>query len=253
MSLCVVTATTNRVRAKPCLDSWGEVQLIVIENGGAAPYLGTVPAFRRGVDQALEAGYTIIACLHDDLVLHDPHWVEKVETHVAHHPACGLLGFGGGIGLGADDLYCIPYNPIQLARIGFRSNLVDAEAHGIRSLRPERVACLDGFSQVGTRAFWEGQTSERAAPWLTPPWTVLDTLGVVHHAYDGMLGVLAARSGWEVWYLPIRATHLGGQTAVGDPGYSHWAETAHGGDRALWEQAHRQFYALGRGLLPIRL
>lgn len=279
--LIVVTATTNLLRALPCVRSWFALAqhpfaLVLIGNGpGAIPdsaslntwplmlwtspeYLGTVPAFRKGTEIALDLAAKIegeigaIACLHDDLEIHEPNWDQKVLRHFAHHPACGLLGFGGAIGLGADTIYSAPYDPMQLARIGFRSNLVDAETHGIRSLLPERVACLDGFSQVGRREFWEG-TIRGKVQHYEQPWTLLNEYAVVHHAYDGMLGIAAWKQLWETWYLPVRATHYGGQTAVGDQGYARWAQSQHGGDHVLWEQAHRAFYEYGRGILPIRL
>lgn len=286
--LVIVTASTNLDRAKPCVESWGSTPVICVANGatvpqdGASPddatliiskeYLGTVAAFKVGVDFALaNTDADVVACLHDDLILYDPDWAEKVLRKFDQRPQIGLLGFGGAIGVGDAEIYQRPYQPVQLARIGFRSNLVDAEVHGIRSLLAERVACLDGFSQVGRRAFWEGHVASSnwtrdAAGQLTHhkeprlaggeprPWDLLHTLGVVHHAYDGMLGCIAARYGWETWYLPIRAKHLGGCTAVGDPGYQGWAkqQTPHG-DQGFWEAAHRIWYDNFKDQLPLRV
>jgi len=260
--LVVVTATTNPERAEHCVRSWGAVQKIVIENGlgKTTPYLGTVPAFRKGVDYALaQTDAEIIACLHDDVELLDPDWMEKVLMHFERTPACGLLGFGGAIGLGSERIYKDPYDPMQLARIGFRSNMIDAESHGIRSLLAERVACLDGFSQVGRRSFWEGWGYNRfqrtgEADETYRPWTVLEELGLVHHIYDGALGAIASRYGWETWYLPIRCRHLGGQTAVGDRGYQAWAETqVANGDQGFWQEGHRIVYDAFRDILPLRV
>jgi hypothetical protein len=274
--LAIVTATTDRARAAECIASWtehahGEVTVHVVDNGpmrrhddthdgdAEGEYLGTVPAFRRGVDEvlALYPEVEVIACLHDDLEIFQWGWDEKVLRHFDRQPACGLAGFGGAIGLGSDDLYSAPYDPMHLARIGFRSNLRDAEVHGARSLLTERVACLDGFSQIGRRAFWEGQalnpnlTNARQRP---RPWTVLEDLGVIHHAYDAMLGALAARYGWEVWYLPVACTHYGGRTAVGDAGYGDWARTKNpNGDQGFWEQAHQICYDNFGDVLPLRV
>jgi len=79
-------------------------------------------------------------------------------------------------------------------------------------------------------------------------------LGVVHHGYDGMLGCIAKRYGWEVWYLPIRCNHLGGQTAVGDQSYQAWAKTQHiAGDQGFWMEAHKIWYANFKDVLPIRI
>lgn len=285
-SLAIVTATTNFERARPCIESWVKyaadpdpLPLFVIMNGCAPPpahrieihgmpvawlatehYLGSVPAFRRGVDAALHGSYQVIACLHDDFEIQEQGWDTKVLKYFDRHPAIGLAGFGGAVGLGSTDLYHAPYDPMQLARVGFRSDLDDAENHGIRSLLAERVACLDGFSQIGRRGFWEGHrrlSTHSEHPPKPPgrqgrPWTVLEDLGVIHHFYDGALGCLARRYNWETWYLPLRSHHYGGRTAVGDPGYAQWAETK-GGDRRFWEDAHRICYAEFKDVLPLRV
>lgn len=274
MKLVIVSASSNPERAMHCLASWNSTPKIVVLNGypkdrGDAPdlanttwlwhpeFMGSVPAFRMGVDYALSStDADIIANFHDDLELLDPDWPTKVIRHFERHPACGLAGFGGAIGLGDDDIYQKPYAPIQLARKGFRSNLVDAEVHGMRSLLTERVACLDGFSQIGRREFWGGE-GYRGIPqpyqqyW---PWHRLEESGFIHHGYDSALGAIAAQCKWETWYLPIRCRHYGGQTAVGDQGYQKWAESKiQGGDQGFWQQAHAALYELGRGILPLRV
>jgi hypothetical protein len=273
--LVVVTASTNPNRALRCLQSWGPVPIVLVLNGPTAmtmtgwehhlgplavvkekEYLGTVEAFKIGTDLALQNPETeIIACLHDDWLCQDAHWAERTLKCFDQHPDVGLLGYGGAIGLGSEDLYKVPYDPMQLARIGFRSNLVDAEVHGVRSLLAEEVACLDGFSQVGTRDFWLGygqftgseQTSGR-------PWDILAKLGIKHHFYDGALGCIAKRHHMKVYYLPVYGRHYGGQTAVGDTGYQEWAnKQTEGGDHGFWEQAHRKSWEAFKDVLPIRI
>ena len=290
MKLAIVTASTDLNRAKPCVETWrrnslAPVQLIVVANGTnremsyypaedqilvADTYLGSVSAFRMGVNWALaNTDADIIACLHDDVEIHEVGWDRIVLRHFQRHPACGLAGFGGALGLGADDIYKVPYDPMQLARVHFRSNLVDAESHGMRSLVPERVACLDGFSQIGRREFWLGYNGK--APHLSElrhmealvdernpmigPWTYLEHLGVKHHLYDSLLGAIAKRNCWETWFLPMRCRHLGGATAVGDPGYQAWAkaQTNGVGDQQFWEEAHRIGYDAFRDVLPLRV
>lgn len=278
MKLVCVTATTDYDRAFSCLASWGDVPRIIVQNGPTVQqkrdlsditwlqhteYLGTVPAFKAGVDYALaHTDADVIACIHDDLIIQDPLWADKVLRRFEQQPAIGLLGFGGAIGLGDSDIYQKPYAPQQLARIGFRSNLQDAEVHGIRSLLAERVACLDGFSQIGRREFWRGMKAQYPGNIITgvdamqggEPWGVLQRLGLVHHIYDGALGLLAARYGWETWYLPIRCQHLGGQTAVGDEGYQAWAQQQiTGGDHGFWQQGHKQVYEAFKDVLPLRV
>ena len=251
MKLGIVTATSNAERAAACFQSWAEhasgpLLLHVVTDGLHGEYTGPVRAFAIGVEALLayDPAVDVIACLHDDLRIDEDGWDAKVVRAFERHPEVGLLGFGGAIGLGAADIYRTPYDPMQLARVGFRSNLVDAEAHGSRSLLPEKVACLDGFSQIGRRAFYE----------QVHPWRTLVDAGFIHHFYDGALGCLAKRAGWEVFYLPIRCQHFGGQTAVGDQAYHAWAaRQINGGDRGFWEKSHRLGYDLFQDVLPLRV
>lgn len=286
--LAIVTASTDLERARPCIESWIQhradpdpLPLFVILNGCPPPkprqveilgqpvawlatpqYLGSVPAFRKGVEAALHGSYRVIACLHDDFEIAEDGWDRKVLKYFDRNPSLGLAGFGGAIGLGALDMYEKAYDPMSLARIGFRSDLDDAESHGLRSVLAERVACLDGFSQIGRRDFWAGQwTREKVAAHprgatrpAQPPWQQLEDLGFLHHFYDGALGCLAARNGWETWYIPVRGHHYGGRTAVGDPGYQEWAKTVDPkGDQGFWSAAHLIGYEEFRDVLPLRV
>lgn len=281
MPFAIVTATTNLERARPCLASWiarahseDQIPIFVIHNGPEpAPemigfagqpvawihrdsYLGSVPAFRIGVEVALSAGAEIIACLHDDFEILEHGWDQKVIRAFARNPNMGLAGFGGAISLGHEDMYRKPYDPMSLARGGFRSNLVDAEVHGVRSLLSEQVACLDGFSQIGRNDFFAGHVNgDDDREYLRlPVWQALEDLGIVHHLYDSLLGAYAARLGWETWYLPLRAQHHGGRTAVGDSGYGDWAKTQVAeGDHGFWKAAHAIGYEAFKDVLPLRV
>lgn len=286
MKLCIVTASTNLERAAPCVETWrsnslAPLQIVMVVNGqdvlrhgvpgydiiSVGEYLGSVPAFRKGVAWALEhSDADVICCFHDDLEIHQSGWDRVVLSHFQRHPECGLAGFGGALGLGDADIYQKPYKPEQLARVNFRSNLVDAEVHGIRSLVPEQVSALDGFSLIGRRDFYNGITPhhsplDRSVGQWPQPWTLMEEKGLIHHAYDGVCSMLAAQYDWEVWYLPVRCRHHGGQTAVGDPGYQDWAKAQNGvGDQQFWIRAHEIFYEMGKlkrphgnSTLPLRV
>lgn len=296
MKLAVVTATIDIRRAATCLMSWidqaaSPFGLYIVEQGVAHPFawsvlqlrrdgahttavgvseiLGVVPAFARGVAQALDDGAEVIACLHDDLEIRDHQWDTRVRRLFQAFPTCGLQGFGGGQGLGDSEMYRTPYHPMQLARQRFLSNMVHAEAHGERTLEAQRLACLDGFSQIGRREFWlglkPGEEEEVKLERLAARRQIeerslmgrLERLGVVHHAYDAALGAYAARLGWEVWLNPIACHHHGGLTAVADPRYHQWADQQKGtfegtGDQKFWTEAHRIIYDEFRDVLPIR-
>ena len=88
--------------------------------------------------------------------------------------------------------------------------------------------------------------------------------GVIHHFYDGILGALAKRLDWQVWFIPVTCHHFGGRTAVGDPRYHEWAnhyaqqtdrlgiEEEGIGDQVFWLRSHRIGYNEFRDVLPIR-
>lgn len=286
MKLAVVTATVDSLRAAPCLESWGDVPLVIVEQGRGPSWkgregiyrlvsteiLGVVPAFARGVQVALRGGADIVACLHDDLEIHDPGWAHVVQAMFQLNSTIGLVGFGGATGLADHDIYRKPYDPMQLARKNFMSNMRDAEAHGVRVTEARQVACLDGFSQIGRRGYWEGCTppdakgfEESEYPDGTNLFQVMQDWGIVHHAYDAALGCFANRLRWQTWMLPIPCHHHGGLTAVADPRYHEWA--AHysyedlerpekgvaEGDAGFWEKSHRVVYETFRDVLPIRV
>lgn len=206
---------------------------------------GVVPAFAHGVRWARDqfADDVVVACLHDDVAIFERAWAETVVDFFQSREKCGLAGFGGGVGLGAQDIYQVAYNPMQLARQDFVSNMREAEGHGRRAGWPVRVACLDGFSQIGRLGF------------MVESWERLRGLGIIHHAYDAALGCIARELGLEAWMIPVHCHHHGGLTAVGNPNYEKWArlQTESGrGDQQFWEDAHRIVYEAFRGVLPFR-
>lgn len=260
--LVIVTATLDQARAQACIDSWYqrafyEPTLIIVEQ-----QMGVVPTFATGIETALKGTRAkVIACFHDDLLIEQDDWDLKVLTAFELRRGLGLVGFGGGTGLGHEDIYKKGYSPYDLAREGFISNMRDAENHGRRVRAARQVACLDGFSQIGRREFWEGRyqrtTNFAEANLGAAGGNVMRAMadwGLVHHAYDSALGAWAKRLGWEVWMLPVACHHFGGRTAVGDPRYAEWADQlVPGGDRTLWELAHKEVYERFRDVLPIRV
>jgi len=275
-ALVVATATGNLADALPRIAGWQakasfDWPLVIVENGGRTAlrpeatcftierrneWLGSVPAMNVAM-QAARGLYgqraEVVVALHDDVEIDQEGWDAEVLNHFALHPQCGLAGFSGALGLGSDDIYSAPYSPMQLARRDFRSNLREAESHGIRSITPHRVICHDGFSLIGRASWWLwGKKGSGRAQ--STPWDVLVAAKYVHHAYDGALGLLAHQAGWESWYIPVACHHLGGRTAVANTAYIEWAMTQEpGGDAGFWNLSHLKLYDLGRGILPLRV
>jgi hypothetical protein len=262
MRLGIVTATANKTRAQPCLASWADhafqdVPVHVVEN----TYLGAVPAFRLGVEQFLRSyrDIDVLCCFHDDLVILEQGWDQRVLDAFSDFPQVGLAGFGGWRSLGTDDLYQKDYDPLQLLPTDYISNLTDAERWGHRSHIVERVVVASRFSQIGRTAFWSGfyepewRTKQSRRKLYPRPWESIAKAGILDHFYASALGCLAHRGGWQVLSLPVRCRHLGGQTS-GDVSYQQWAADEYdGGDRAIWEQAHRIGYENYKDQLPLRL
>jgi GT2 family glycosyltransferase len=191
-----------------------------------------------------------LAFMHDDVeflgVCDDQWWEEqgwKVVDFFESHPKCGMIGFGGALGLGTDELYKRPYKLQQLARIDFISNMTDAEAHGRRVLVPTQVAVLDGFCQIIRHTAYEEVGGWKA---------VLD-MGISFHCYDLAMACLLAEKGWEVWMLPISCTHHGGRTST-SAAYDSWLRSKGiNGDLEIHQEAHKVIYTRFRNSLPLHI
>lgn len=275
-SMIVVTATVDLARAEACVRSWGAragtpLPLVVVRSrmpgtpdldadaavrlrlehsgyyAGGGPWWtslaagGSVPALAWGVDYAFANGAEAVVCLHDDVEITEAGWAQRVREHLA--AGVRFAGFGGSTGIGAGDLYRTPYEPSQLGRLDFYSNLREAEVHGGRVQAARPCVYFDGFCQIGT------------ADWFRAAWQWLAQSGVKHHAYDGILAALAARAGVQPGTLiPVACHHYSGQTAIACQDYRQWAEreTA-AGDFGLWRAAHDLWYEQFRDVMPLRL
>jgi hypothetical protein len=202
--------------------------------------LGPIPAFALGIKEAIRRGADVVALLHDDLRIDQDGWDQQVVQFFEDHKSVGLVGFGGAKGLGEDGIYEHPYSPYDLVRKDFISAMQDAEAHGRRVERAERVACLDGFSQI------------MRADLASYAWYRFEILGLNHHAYDSAIGAFAARLGWSAYLLPIRCHHHGGLSTV-NPKYEEMLSGQESSGQKEWEKSHWKLYHELRDQLPIRV
>ncbi len=236
--LAIVTASLDLGRSQACRDSWADRAVYDYTTYGIAGTYGVVPAFAQGVALAFAEGAEAVVCLHDDVRIEEDDWDLQVLEALAR--GVKFAGFGGGTQLGSADLYHTPYDPMQLARGGFVSNLRDAEAHGRRSRSPEQCVVFDGFCQIGTK------------DWFGVAWQTLAKSGYIHHWYDGALACLAARAHVQPGLMiPVACHHYGGQTAVGSAAYQAWARTQHPeGDQGFWLASHAKGYEQFGDVLP---
>ena len=189
---------------------------------------------------------SIYAFIHDDVIVHDiggVDWQFDVESFMNAHPKCGMVGFGGALGLGTDDIYKRPYDLMQLARIDYISNMDDAEAHGRRVTVPTKVVVLDGFCQIITAEAYKAVGG----------WEAVLDLGIEFHCYDTAMACLMAEHGYEIWMLPVPCHHAGGRTST-TPEYDAWLRSRGiNGDLEIHQKAHHIIYNRFRNVLPLRV
>jgi hypothetical protein len=239
MSSLKLVAVTCHLDAKKTEDYWGTWSQDV-DTVAVTGVFGPVPAFYQGCLEAYKHYKPdIIACLHDDVAIHDRQWASRVRLAFAEDPNLLLCGFGGALGLGESWIYQRPFEPMSLVRKDFISNMDLAEAHGRRVTEVTDIACLDGFSLIGRAEF------------MIAGYHLFKGLGVLHHGFDSAFGALAKRWGGKTKLIPIRVHHAGGLTAVGMRQYQDWAQANHGGDSSIHYNAHKLIWQEFKDVLPI--
>lgn len=176
---------------------------------------------------------TIYGFVHDDVEMKEAHWDDKVRSCFKANtgPPVGVVGFGGATGHGHRDMYKMPYNPFSLTRIGYGSNVDDAEVHGERFTGTRPVAVLDGFALFCSSAFLRAINGFRY---------LLDH-GVDFIGYDYTLCALAHRFGFRVMMTGVRCHHYGGGTSVG----------INVDRQKEWDDFHRWFYYEFKDIYPL--
>ncbi len=188
-----------------------------------------LPAYQDGFERAKQ--FDILAFLHDDLIIHDKNWMERVLSEF-EDPKVGLVGMGGATRHGSPSLYHEPYDYHQLGRSNFLSNMDDAENHGKRFTGACDVAVLDGFALIVRR-----EVLERANGWpLNTP--------INYIAYDYWLCCMTRRLGYRIRLVGCAVNHLGGRTyvklGIGDKP-DHWEK---------YLAAHRYIFDEFKDVLP---
>lgn len=239
--LSLIIPTMGQPRMQECLATWhdksvGLLQTLVVDNS----------VYNRGVLGSMRYGYEqsdtpYLAFIHDDVLMHEQAWDLRVLAEF-DDPSVGVVGFGGALQLGHDDLYRTPYRLTNLARQGYCSNTDDAERHGTRETGSCGVATLDGFVLIARRSLIDTMGGFPVETW--PP---------MHH-YDHYLCLMARRHGYRVRMCGVRCVHLGGMTTVGMPEYKEYMRTTrYGTDVAAHVDGHVQLYETFRDVLPARV
>jgi hypothetical protein len=151
--------------------------------------------------------------IHDDVEIFDEEWADMVMRPFDLKRTVAV-GLGGAVGLGNKDLYRKPYDIRNMARVGYGSNQVGAETHGIRVTQARKVAVLDAFF-MAVDVGWLKSIGGWPFKHLT------------HHCLDLWLACEAAKSRMDTWTVPVKCNHYGGGTSI-KPAYSQ-AEWLQGG------------------------
>ncbi len=170
--------------------------------------IGTVPAYQKIYEANKD--HSIIAYIHSDVTVHEADWEQRIEREF-EDPKVAIVGMGGALGIGTNDLYRKPYRIEQLQRIDYRSNQRDYQVHGVRETGACDVAVVDGFFIAVRRTFLD-----QIEGWSWFPYTF--------HCYDLALCLMARRHGWKVRMVGIDVTHHGGGGST-TPQYKTWCES----------------------------
>ncbi len=192
--------------------------------------LGVIPALNQVWKNAKGE---VVACVHNDLLIYEPGWDKRVLDLFERRPRCGLCGFFGAKGMGADG-----------GRINCHCNFLEAELHAERDTGETRVLMFDGISLI-----WRKQMMDEVGGF--------DEGYVYHHRYDLDISLTSHYAGWENWFLGVAVHHLNGVTA-NRPDYQAWAEKKMGttgfkGDLAIYTKNNARFLEKWRGKIPLVL
>lgn len=218
-------ATCEQPRWEECVDSWYDYANAWFP-AHVVKHKDIVEAYQEIYENTTEP---IIAMMHDDLLIHESGWDQRVLKEF-EDPAVGVVGFAGAPGIGHPDMYKQAYQGASLGRVGFKSNLRNAEVHGARFTGECDVAILDGLALFVRRSVLENEGG----------WPVGTPIG--YFMYDAWVCLTALRYGYKIRLVGVDCEHLGGKSTGLNPNL-----------RADWEAAHRYIYDEFPSVLPARV
>jgi hypothetical protein len=143
----------------------------------------------------------ILAFIHEDVNIFEKDWDLRVLKEF-DDPQVGMVGFGGAPGHCRPALYTEPFNIGNMIRLGFRSNLRNAEAHGQRIIGEQDVAVLDGFAIFVRRSILDKvggwPVDKPIGYWMYSEWACCET----------------RRQGYKIRLVGVDCEHIGGKTAA---------------------------------------
>lgn len=202
-----------------------KLPLLIIDNGSTPPVRSWLKGLRDGdnvlrneenvgVMPAMNQAHHVLKDItdyiffpHNDLLIHEKNWDDKLVRVLSGLPDCGTAGFYGAKGIGTGDIYRSPYVMQQMIRLENVSacHRMNAAIHGFRPPHgeTEKVAVMDGFSLiVRTELLNKLGGFDRSYP--------------PHHNYDNDICLESLDKGYSNYVISMDAEHLGGRTDVGE-------------------------------------
>lgn len=236
---CLNTLRENEGSAK--------LPILIVDNGSIPPVRDWLKGLREGdnvirndenvgVMPGQNQAWTVlknstdyIFYLHNDVLIHEKNWDDKLLRVLESLPECGVAGFYGAKGIGTPDIYRTPYIINQLIRLENVSacHRMNAAIHGFRppSGESEEVAVMDGFSLiVNTKLLNTTGGFDRSYP--------------PHHMYDNDICLESYNNGYKNYVISMDAEHLGGRTDVAED----WAKGFGKTKAEIHKDAHPVFY-----------
>lgn len=237
LSLVYGIATCEQPRWRECVASWN-ASALSFHPSIVVRHRLILDAYQEIYDQAVAQRADLIAYLHDDLRIDETDWDERVLAEFAD-PAVAIVGFAGAPGYGSAAMYSQPYSHSSLGRVGFQSNLANAELHGSRFRGERDVACLDGLALICRRAFLDelgGWEWRRSTPEFAPDYN--------YYLYAEALCCHALRLNRRIRLVGIACEHLDHRSTGLNPRLNATLD---------FEGEHRRLFDEFRGVLPTRV
>lgn len=254
MNITTVLLVLNQPKVtQECLDairkteSGNRFPIVIIDNGSTPPVREWLLGLREGdmvirnesnagVMPAMNQAWRVLKDVtdyiffpHNDLIMYEVNWNDKLTRVLSGLPQCGVAGFYGAKGIGTHDIYRSPYVMQQLVRVENVSACwrMDPSVHGFRPVsgESEQVAVLDGFSLiVRTELLNKIGGFNRSYP--------------PHHMYDAQICMDSYNQGYKNYVISMDAQHLGGRTDVGEDWNKNFGKTK----AEIHRDAHPVFY-----------
>ena len=224
MKLEMIVATWFQPEWHRCVASWHE-------HADCQFPLSEIVIAKKNVVEAYQSGFEnsrgeILGFVHDDVLIHENNWDWRVWDEFKD-PQVGVVGFAGAPGFCHPGLNPSNYSWNSMGRIGFRSNMRDAEVHGERFTGECNVTILDGFAMFVRR-----EVLEKAGGW-----PVGSPVG--YFMYDAWLCCAARKMGYRIRMVGVECDHLGGRSLNLNPNRE-----------SNLEESCRWIYEQFQGILP---